>query len=180
MGRVSLKMLALKATGIDVVNNGWYWFSSRVIFLAYNSAWWLSSTYLKWICESFPLSARYLLPLFSADFRAVLFAGLAGRKQIIWIKTGDDAEWVPHLSLRSFPLSLNVEISLGHERGLPTFVMTPVTLLSSPPASSTMEHQAANHAETPFVSVFVELKCESGSTNSWFRCWVQKKYEEWR
>lgn len=43
--------------------------------------------------------------------------------------------------------------------------MTPVMLLSLPPASSTMDHRAANHAKTPFVSVFAELKHETDSTN---------------
>lgn len=56
----SHKMSTLKATGIDIVNNEWYWFSSLVIFLAYNSTWWLYFTYLKWICESFRLSVCYL------------------------------------------------------------------------------------------------------------------------
>lgn len=61
MERASLKMSAWKATGTDMVNNGWYWFSSPVLFFAYNSVWWLSFTYLEWICERFRLSACYLL-----------------------------------------------------------------------------------------------------------------------
>lgn len=32
MERASLKMSAWKATGTDMVNNGWYWFSSPVLF----------------------------------------------------------------------------------------------------------------------------------------------------
>lgn len=37
-------------------------------------------------------------------------------------------------------------------------VMIPVMLLSMPPSRGKAEHQAANHAKTVFVSVFVELK----------------------
>lgn len=36
--------------------------------------------------------------------------------------------------------------------------MTSVTRLSAPPASGEVEHQAANHAKTAFVSVSVGLK----------------------
>lgn len=79
MEKASHKMSTLKATGPDIVNDGWYWFSSPVICLAYNVSWWYSFTYLKWICESLRLS-QLSLALFSASVRAILLAGLVCRK----------------------------------------------------------------------------------------------------
>lgn len=157
MERVSPKMSPFKAAGIDIVNNGWYWFSSPVIFLAYNSTWWLSFTYLKWICESFRLSALYL-SLCSQLCQSHFALGARWQETNHLNRNGWWCRVGPSYVTEAVLLIFKCGDVAGSWAWAAYFVTVPVTLLPMPAVSNKMEHRAANNAKTSLVSLFVVLE----------------------